>query len=159
VQGAKYCDEHARSKDYTIGNGAPIETRTCIKPDCNHVFSHKRQLASSITRVWHEFCPSCRNETPLTLEQLRNHNVPRDKIIEWVSQGARLKCICGKTFSRRHKGSAPSIDHDRRHCPSQWSCGECVRSPVCQRCNTRIGNLEGIREDDLLEVLLSYIGL
>jgi hypothetical protein len=29
---------------------------------------------------------------------------------------------------------------------------------VCQRCNTRIGNLEGIREDDLLEVLLSYIG-
>lgn len=60
---------------------------------------------------------------------------------------AQLGCcaICDRhqrEFKRRL-----AVDHDHKCCPSQRSCGKCVRGLLCQNCNHGIGCL---REDPAL---------
>lgn len=35
-----------------------------------------------------------------------------------------------------------SVDHDRRCCPANKSCGKCIRGLLCTDCNTSLGKLE-----------------
>lgn len=159
-QGARYCLEHARAIDYELlhpkgQNGAPA-VRTC--PGCERRFTHRRATHLETTKAWSEFCPDCHNETPLTLDQLRAHRVGADLVRKWLMLGAKLPCdICGKTLTRRNKGSHPLIDHDHNHCRGGNSCGECVRGVLCMDCNTKVGHAEGIDRAGLWDVLRAYL--
>ena len=59
------------------------------------------------------------------------------------SQGG-VCAICGKF----PEGTRLCVDHDHRCCPRETSCGSCVRSLLCRKCNLVIGNA-----NDSFEVL------
>ena len=52
-----------------------------------------------------------------------------------------LCAICGKPESRKRGGRVIllSVDHDRSCCNGTKSCGRCIRSPLCGKCNQGLG--------------------
>jgi hypothetical protein len=63
------------------------------------------------------------------------------------------KCrICAVELNSR---SGQCIDHDHRHCPGNFSCGECIRGILCKSCNT----LLGFAKDDVarLQAAIDYL--
>jgi hypothetical protein len=46
-----------------------------------------------------------------------------------------------------------SVDHDHSCCPGQYTCGKCVRSLICHRCNMVLGQI-----NDDISLLKSMIG-
>lgn len=47
------------------------------------------------------------------------------------------------------------IDHDHRCCSGTTSCGKCIRSLLCNNCNTGIGSLQD--DPNLLRIAAAYI--
>lgn len=47
-----------------------------------------------------------------------------------------------------------AVDHDRKCCPGDKSCGECFRGLLCMTCNTRLGYFE---KYSLFPALFSYL--
>ena len=48
------------------------------------------------------------------------------------------------------------VDHDHKCCSGRKTCGKCVRSLLCKRCNTFVGYIE--QNKSLLQPVLRYIG-
>lgn len=59
-----------------------------------------------------------------------------------------LCAICGEEMK------TPQQDHDHACCSSKRSCGECLRSLLCVRCNIGLGFLEN---DSWLANALAYL--
>jgi hypothetical protein len=153
-QGARYCAEHARSIDYgpvSTDNATFKVERECVA--CRRTFKRWRQTRATTITV--EVCPDCIRESPLSLKQLSDHNVPPDLQRLWLSNGAELDCgLCGRRLYRKAR---PSIDHDHACCPGSSSCGRCVRGVVCSRCNTNLAHFERLLADVGLEKALAWI--
>lgn len=52
--------------------------------------------------------------------------------------------------------SPVAVDHDHKCCPGRNSCGKCVRSLLCSRCNILLGYLEG-EFADILPQAFDYL--
>lgn len=154
VQGAVYCEKHARSINYgpiNVDNATFKVEGTCRA--CGRIYKRWRQTRSTTAAM--DVCQDCVTESPLSLKQLAAHKVPLDRQAEWMGRGKALDCeLCGRRLYRK---SRPSIDHDHKCCPGQWSCGECVRGVVCSRCNTNIAHLERLIADVGLQKALAWI--
>jgi Recombination endonuclease VII len=158
VQGARYCEDHARGKDYAMANCGPSTIKTCVRNGCAQEFPEPKKIQSDVTRAWTEFCPDCRSLSPLTLQQLQSHRVPPHLVTAWLKCGEDLPCaICNRTLTRRSRSSQPVIDHDHSHCPTHASCGRCIRGVVCTKCNTEVGHLEGLVRAGLFDQAVRYI--
>jgi hypothetical protein len=44
--------------------------------------------------------------------------------------------ICGVSFTQTVK---PYVDHNHACCPTQKTCGKCIRGLLCNQCNTVLG--------------------
>lgn len=65
------------------------------------------------------------------------------------------KCLLCGNFSER----TLCVDHDRRCCPSDRTCGNCVRGLLCLVCNVQLGVVERWIEDKMViptETLENY---
>lgn len=60
-----------------------------------------------------------------------------------LAQGG-LCAICKRPETAQQRGILLplSIDHDRRCCPGDRSCGQCIRGLLCLRCNRMLGEAQ-----------------
>jgi hypothetical protein len=65
--------------------------------------------------------------------------------------------ICGQpeTMMRRGQVVALSVDHDRTCCPTERSCGSCIRGLLCYSCNTGIARFND--NPAILQKAIQYI--
>lgn len=60
--------------------------------------------------------------------------------------------ICANLACNRE---ATQFDHDHRCCSGNYTCGECFRGVLCQRCNLRLRSVE--KDLDLIRGLVTYL--
>jgi hypothetical protein len=68
--------------------------------------------------------------------------------------------VCAICFRDPTEVGVLVVDHDHACCPTERSCGECVRALLCSYCNTSIGLMEDRPERLLMatEYLRSFTG-
>jgi hypothetical protein len=66
--------------------------------------------------------------------------------------------ICKRPETSVHRGTVAmlAVDHDRAHCPTRKSCGQCVRGLLCARCNAALGQVGD--SPDVLRAMIAYLG-
>jgi hypothetical protein len=85
------------------------------------------------------------------------YNLTLDEYERRVKEQNNLCAICKKEESTVSKGRVIklSLDHDHQCCLGKKSCGRCIRSLLCFRCNSILGKA---KEDiSLLENLIGYL--
>jgi hypothetical protein len=63
-------------------------------------------------------------------------------------------CPCGAS-PENERYSTLSVDHDRRCCPENKSCGRCLRGLLCNDCNVSLGRLKD--DPNRLDILAAYL--
>lgn len=155
AQGARYCEDHARSINHSpirVDNDTYKMERECAA--CGCTFKRWRYGRRSRAIVI-EVCPDCVTASPLSLQRLQTHHVPEHLQTKWMRRGADLDCdLCGRRLYRK---SVPNIDHDHKCCPGGVSCGECIRGVICGRCNTGLGHIERLLDEVGSAAIASYL--
>lgn len=146
--------ESERSKDFRK------LTKCC--PSCKELKDesqfNKQTRASDGLQTYCRDCQREYNKTPKA-RTVRSVNKLRYRYaltIEQYEELLRLQSnfcrICGQ---EPLNGKRLDVDHDHKCCAGEKSCGKCVRSLLCRRCNTVIGQ---VGEDvDLLMNMIKYL--
>ena len=107
----------------------------------------------------HRYCTTCRYNRQTTWshdhrrrECPRLYNLSVEQVEEKSRQQGHRCAICRKPCE---VNTVLSVDHDKRCCPGNRSCGKCVRDLLCFRCNTVLGKVEEDR--NLLLNFMEYI--
>ena len=69
---------------------------------------------------------------------LKRFNLTEDDYEAMFQRQLGLCAICHKPDT---SGTRLAVDHDHSCCDGNFSCGKCVRSLLCKRCNMAIGLL------------------
>lgn len=88
-------------------------------------------------------CKACilaksKNQSPEYRLDARLWSFYRMRLVDYEAMLANqnYQCaICSTKISR----STGYVDHDHNCCPSERTCGNCIRGLLCQNCNTGIG--------------------
>jgi hypothetical protein len=147
-----------------------VQTSTCtyckVEQDVS-LFSFDKQKRNGLT----SWCRTCRLEgsrrwkaaNPDVVRNSRlkhKFGITLDRYTEIFNAQGGVCAICRQVekvvvrsdgYIRREL----AVDHDRSCCPTDRSCGECVRGLLCQSCNTGIGKLGDSVER--LEAAIGYI--
>lgn len=106
-----------------------------------------RACKTSHLEVWRNANPDRVKFHSLTKHAKRRYRITvaeRESIVE--EQNNRC-AICQSRFGTEFH-NRPCIDHDHSCCPSDKTCGKCVRGALCDRCNNGIA-----RFDDNIQIL------
>lgn len=63
--------------------------------------------------------------------------------------------VCAICRNTNENGWALSVDHDHSCCPGKRSCGECVRSLLCNSCNAMLGHAK--ESQATLKAAITYL--
>ena len=84
--------------------------------------------------------------------RLSNYHLSPEQYAQKLAAQNFVCAVCGGTNGKCQL----AVDHDHKCCPGNTSCGKCVRSLLCNRCNTVLGFVQDDR--DLLLALVRYLG-
>lgn len=96
----------------------------------------------------------------LTEEQKRDMRLRRqyamtiDDYYSMLKSQGGVCAICGST-EPVGRGNWFAVDHDRSCCPTDRTCGKCVRALLCSHCNLFIGNAK--ENPEILRAAIRYI--
>lgn len=96
-------------------------------------------------RYYRPYCATCQPSVVAAQRITRRYNISAERWAEMRKNGC---AVCG-SFDRL------CVDHDHGCCPSNTSCGACVRGALCGPCNAADGML-GSDPDRVLS-LVAYI--
>ena len=88
---------------------------------------------------YHSWCKTC--------QVMYKYNITKVEYDSMFSSQDGLCAICQNPPTE--DGKALDVDHDHNCCPSNTSCGSCIRGLLCDNCNKGIGLL-GDNPDTLL---------
>jgi len=69
------------------------------------------------------------------------YGIGSQRLLEMIDAQNGRCAVCQRVMDGDVKVRAPHIDHDRKCCPGNRSCGDCVRGLLCARCNVGVGML------------------
>ena len=90
--------------------------------------SNHRQHTRNKARHYYALHPDRRR-----IQTLRRYGLSPEAFDALLLKQLGACAICGTT------GEQLDVDHDHRCCPTEKSCGRCIRGLLCQRCNKGIG--------------------
>lgn len=135
VQGAKYCDDHATSREYVpTGRTRPIVCAVC------------GGSGTVTTSKSHPICIDCRRRHRSLFRRASVHKVPSSVLIEWMKSPECQLCMrpVYTGGSTSHGEGNFHIDHDHGCCDRGTSCGACVRGLLCNKCNVHLGAYQSL---------------
>lgn len=141
-----WCNSHRHMNEKY---GTPTPFIPCH--DCKNDY----KFTTSLGRGKSQLCPKCLSLREqfghlVTSNTMINHGLTKTEFIKMVIK-QEFKCaICRETPKKFY------IDHDHSCCPKSKSCGKCVRSALCQRCNIIVGHVEN--NGHLIKAAFSYVG-
>lgn len=178
-KGAGYCSAHYQRFKRGRPLDSPIFDRRLPEwPHCTVIGCGRR--TESKTGRWSSFCPVHAN-------QVRRGQLPAIRRQQGIYTTCQLpgceekfKCnrLCNKHDTRRKMysltpdqffklmesdcyicGSRENlhIDHDHSCCPTEKSCGECVRGVLCRGCNHGLGNFSD--DPERLQRAIEYLSV
>lgn len=145
VQAARYCEQHATSKDYKPQQAPP---RECVSCGEQHPIARGKR---------YQICAGCHSQHAALITQASNHNMALDALLGYIRNPSCA--LCSKQFytGRSPTRSTFAIDHDHTCCQGQRSCGQCVRGVLCNSCNLSLGHIESMIGRAGLDHLVEYI--
>jgi len=144
--GTKYCGTKCKERGY--GWGKPEDPTP--KAPCN--------MCGKAMRFAGRTCMDCRKQRPW-LNALFKHHAPLWLIEYMETDGHCMNRACGRDLRIKVKTERGwrlllHVDHDHRHCPKNFGCGECVRGVLCGTCNQALGLLRD--KPDVIRGLAEY---
>jgi Recombination endonuclease VII len=115
---------------------------------------HANPAAAKARRKrWKKNAPDAAAES-LRRTHLRKYNLTAEQYEAMLVAQNGVCAICQEpeTASENGKVRRLAIDHDRRCCPGDGSCGKCVRMLLCGRHNMMLGHA-----GDSIRILLSAV--
>lgn len=125
-----------------------------ICKDCSN-FNQRHWRASNPGRVvtYRRNASEKRDSTAASarrrLHHLKSYGLTPEAYDAMLLEQGGVCRTCGKP---EPSGRSLAIDHDHSCCPGKGSCGKCVRSLLCTKCNQGIG-----QADESIEILESWI--
>lgn len=115
--------------------------------NCNYKTPEEKLISQAEQRVRYAVYKKRRllaSKYGLTLERFN----------EMLDSQNNLCALCNEPFASEGK-SYPAVDHDHRCCPSDVTCGKCIRGLIHSRCNTGLGYFKDSPE--LLRLAADYL--
>lgn len=130
----------------------------CTKelPLTNEFFKKTKLLSTGFYKTCKKCCAEYQPGYGRNAQMKSRYGLTPEQYDERLQAQGGVCELCGMAPGKQQRRF--SVDHNHKCCPSQKSCGECLRGILCANCNRRVGFLEQMMEEALVTPFPTVIG-